>query len=214
MPGFAFASVGRLGLASPPSQPLPRPSLLCSAKTTASPSQVASLCRSLPDTSLAPPFGSCPSRLASRLGTARSRLALGYTGSPYCSGCSLTRRWRSSRVPRLPLCVHAPLPDSGGVLSARPIASRTLAFRRAKTVGFPQLCTGLSFRTTTIRFSELNNAACTLAIPGFAHTLAGYARRLATDSVANLLWWDLSFSTLTHWVTSVNFMTSRSIPRL
>ncbi len=54
MPGFAFAPVGRLGLSSPPSRPLLRPSLLCSAKTTASPSQVASLCRSLPDTSLVP----------------------------------------------------------------------------------------------------------------------------------------------------------------
>ena len=46
--------MARLGLSSPPSRPLPRPSLLCSAKTTASPSRVASLCRSLPDTSLAP----------------------------------------------------------------------------------------------------------------------------------------------------------------
>ena len=54
MPGFAFATVGRLGLSSPPSRPLMRPSLLCSAKTTASPSRVASLCRSLPNTSLAP----------------------------------------------------------------------------------------------------------------------------------------------------------------
>ena len=54
MPGFAFAPVGRLGLTSPPSRPLARSSLLCSAKTTASPSQVASLCRSLPNTSLVP----------------------------------------------------------------------------------------------------------------------------------------------------------------
>ncbi len=63
-------------------------------------------------------------------------------------------------------------------------------------------------------FSELNNAAYTLATPGFIHTLTGYARRLTTGSVANLTWWDLSLSALTHWVTSVNFMTSRSIPRL
>lgn len=151
MPGFAFASVGRLGLTSPPSRPLPRPSLLCSAKTTASPSQVASLCRSLPDTSLAP-IQFVSSRLASRLGTARLRLALWYTGSPYCSGCSLTRRWRSSRVPRLPLCVHAPLSDSGGVLSACHTASRTLAFRRVKTVGFPQLSLGYPSGPQQYRF--------------------------------------------------------------
>ena len=43
-----------------------------------------------------------------------------------------------------------------------------------------------------MRFSELNNAAYTLAIPGFIHTLTGYARRFATGSVANLPWWDLS----------------------
>ena len=144
MPGFAFAPVGRLGLSSPPSRPLLRPSLLCSAKTTASPSRVASLCRSLPNTSLVP-IQFVSSRLVSRLGTAHSRLALWYTGSPYCSGCSLTRRWRSSRVPRLPLCVHAPLSDSGGVLSACHIASRTHAFRLSKTVGFPQLSLGYPF---------------------------------------------------------------------
>ena len=186
MPGFAFAPVGRLGLTSPPSRPRMRSSLLCSAKTTASPSRVASLCRSLPNTSLAP-IQFVSSRFACRLGTARSRLALWYTGSPYFSGCSLTRRWRSSRVPRLPLCVHAPLFDSGGVLSTCPIASRTDVFRGDKTVGFPQLTTGLSIRTTTIRFSELNNAAYTLALPGFIHTLTGYAHRFATGSVANLL---------------------------
>jgi len=45
-----------------------------------------------------------------------------------------------------------------------------------------------------MRFSELYNAAYTLATPGFAHTLTGYARRFATGSVANLLWWDLSVS--------------------
>ncbi len=191
MPGFAFAPVGRLGLTSPPSRPLPRSSLLCSAKTTASPSQVASLCRSLPDTSLVPiQFVS----LLARQRAGDSPLAPGplVYRFAYFSGCSLTRRSRSSRVPRLPLCAHAPFSDSGGVLSACHIASRTRAFRQIKTVGFPQFSTGLSFRTTTNLFSELYNAACTLATPGFIHTLAGYARRFATDSVANLLWWDLS----------------------
>ena len=59
-PGYSLARNRRLshleraGLSSPPSRPLARSSLLCSAKTTASPSRVASLCRSLPNTSLAP----------------------------------------------------------------------------------------------------------------------------------------------------------------
>lgn len=40
-------------------------------------------------------------------------------------------------------------------------------------------------------FSELSHAACTLATPGFIHTLAGYARRFATESVASRLSWEL-----------------------
>jgi hypothetical protein len=40
-------------------------------------------------------------------------------------------------------------------------------------------------------FSGLSHTACTLATPGFIHTLAGYARRFATESVANRLPWEL-----------------------
>ena len=55
---------------------------------------------------------------------------------------SRARRWRSSRVPRLPLCVHAPLADPGGVLSTRHCVSRTGAFRQIQNVGFPRLAPG------------------------------------------------------------------------
>src|SRR5713101_4092821 len=45
-------------------------------------------------------------------------------------------RWLS-QVPELPLWMHAPLSDPGGVLDTRHTASRTAAFRRLHTVGFP-----------------------------------------------------------------------------
>jgi hypothetical protein len=45
-------------------------------------------------------------------------------------------RWLS-HVPELPLWTHAPLSDPGGVLDTRHNASRTAAFRRLHTVGFP-----------------------------------------------------------------------------
>ena len=59
-----------------------------------------------------------------------------------------------------------------------PVVSFQLAFAfpgllpsvSRKTSAFPA-CAGLSFRTTTIIFSELCHAACTLATPGFIHTL-------------------------------------------
>ena len=42
-----------------------------------------------------------------------------------------------SHVPEFPLWLHAPLSDPGGVLDPRHTASRTVAFRRVHTVGFP-----------------------------------------------------------------------------
>ena len=66
-----------------------------------------------------------------------------YTGLPV--PVSRARRWRSSRVPRLPLCVHAPLEDPGGVLSTRHDVSRTAAFRLLQTVGFTGLAPGYPF---------------------------------------------------------------------
>src|SRR5262245_4729744 len=82
-------------------------------------------------------------------------------------------RWLS-QVPELPLWLHAPLSDPGGVLSPRPIASRTAAFRRLQTVGFP-LNTSLRdiLLSTTIHISGLNHAACILATPGFVRPHTG-----------------------------------------
>ena len=45
-------------------------------------------------------------------------------------------RWLS-HVPELPLWLHAPLSAPGGGLDTRHTASRTAAFRRLPTVGFP-----------------------------------------------------------------------------
>ncbi len=69
------------------------------------------------------------------LGNPFSAWPLLYTGLPV--PVSAARSWRFSQVPRLPLCVHAPLEDSGGVLAACHNATRTHAFQRVKTVGFP-----------------------------------------------------------------------------
>ena len=59
-----------------------------------------------------------------------------------------------------------------------PVVSFQLAFAfpgllpsvSRRTSAFPA-CAGLSFRTTIIIFSEFGHAACTLATPGFIHTL-------------------------------------------
>jgi len=59
-----------------------------------------------------------------------------------------------------------------------PVVSCQLAFAfpgllpsvSRRTSAFPA-CAGLSFQTTKIIFSELGHAACTLATPGFIHTL-------------------------------------------
>jgi len=68
-------------------------------------------------------------------------------------------------------------------------------------------------RTTTITFSGLGHAACTLAAPGFIHTLAGMHAgslqiRWLTSSHGN---WAKA---RTHWVTSSNFTASGPIPRI
>ena len=82
-------------------------------------------------------------------------------------------RWLS-HVPEFPLWLHAPLSDPGGVLDPRPAASRTAAFRRLQTVGFPlnDLLRDILL-STTIHISGLNHAACVLATPGFVRPLTG-----------------------------------------
>ena len=68
-------------------------------------------------------------------GSPRPRQGLWSPGPPL-RACDQGDR-RLSHVPELPLGLHAPLSDPGGVLDTRPIASRTAAFRRLQTVGFP-----------------------------------------------------------------------------
>ena len=142
MPGFTFPSVGPLGLGSPPFRssslfdlryydPLRLPLLLLGSL------RFPLVCRYLAIF----PLGSCPFRFAYGGGRipASAWLFL-YSGLPV--PVFSARRWRFSRVPRLPLCVHAPLVDSGGVLSTRHSVFRTHAFRLSQTVSFPQLAPG------------------------------------------------------------------------
>jgi len=94
-------------------------------------------------------------------------------------------RWLS-HVPESPLCRHAPLSDPGGVLDTRHNASRTAAFRRLHTVGFPFDPTagyplvhdythlGAPSRGLPSRYTRLRTAPC------------GEARGCATDLLARL----------------------------
>jgi hypothetical protein len=139
MPGFTFPSVGPLDLGSPPSRPSN-----CSDLRYYDPLRLPLL-----------HLGSLRLSLASRylaLSRFRSHRFPGGGSSPFSAWPLLytglpipvpsARRWRFSRVPRLPLCVHAPLADPGGALSARHDASRTDAFRQLQIVGFPKLSLG------------------------------------------------------------------------
>jgi len=142
MPGFTFPPVGPLGLGSPPSRlfhsfsrryydPLRLPLLrLGSLRLSLDPRYLALTL-----------FSSCPltARVPGRVRPVHAWPLL-YTGLPV--PVSRARRWRFSRVPELPLCVHAPLDDPGGVPSTRHSVSRTAAFRYVHTVGFTRLSPG------------------------------------------------------------------------
>jgi hypothetical protein len=52
-----------------------------------------------------------------------------------------------------------------------PLAARSIAFRALHDVGFLLVETKVSFRTTNIQFSGLDNAAYILATPGSIHAL-------------------------------------------
>ena len=92
-----------------------------------------------------------------------------------------------SQVPELPLWMHAPLLDPGGVLNTRPCVFRTAAFRSLETVGFP-LDTSLRdiLWTTTILISGLNHAACLLVRSSFVRPLLGWHVEFTTDLLARL----------------------------
>src|SRR5438128_7000035 len=95
----------------------------------------ASLVARLPDTLPASVCSWCPLRAHGQGGSSQPRQALWSPGPPLRS-CGQGDRWLS-QVPELPLWLHAPLSDPGGVLDTRHTASRTAAFRRLHTVGFP-----------------------------------------------------------------------------
>ena len=163
-----------------------------------------------------PPFGLCSSRLVGRVGSPRLRLAICCTGSPYLSGCSPTRSWRFSQVPRLPLYAHAPLAVSGGVRDVCHNTSRIHAFQSLQTVGFPRYHSELSMlslwtthytfrRSVTRPTHSLHLAPNT---PSWICTqvhckLGGYSRLVRLGR----------FPVLTHWVTSTNFTESVPSPR-
>lgn len=118
-----------------PDLPTSRPSVLCPAKTTASPPQFSSRCTRSPIPCMhhfvRGPLGS-PVDSVPRLPTPGRCIPV------YRSRFPAARSWRFSQVPRLPLkCVHAPLADSGGVPAACHNATRTLAFQRIQPVSFP-----------------------------------------------------------------------------
>ena len=189
MPGFSFPPVGPLGLGSPPSRPSPSGRryydqlrlplhLLGSLRFALDPRYLACT-RWFVFLSARRQARCRPSRRLAALvyrlavaGLLRKELAVlsSSQSTPVCTCPARGLRW-------CPLDSPWRLQDS--CLPAQPY--RRLSPDRA----------GLSFRTTTMKFSQLSHAACTLATPGFTHTLAGYARRFTTDSAAHLLWRDL-----------------------
>jgi len=139
MPGFTFPPMGPLGLGSPSSRPSNRFGLRYYDPLRLPLLRLGSLRISLDPRYLALTrfcSCSCTARLPARVHPVHAWPLL-YPGLPV--PVFRARRWRSSRVPRLPLCVHAPLADPGGVLSTRHDVSRTAAFRYVQTVSFTRL---------------------------------------------------------------------------
>lgn len=187
-----------------------QPSVLCSAKTTVAPSRVASHARSRPDT-LCPRVRFRPS---GRVPAVRgSRSALGPACSPACLTGVFTRRSRSSRVPRLPLCVHAPLSDPGGVPSTRLCVSGTRCLPAQPNRRLSRLSPvilldhnykffGALSRGLHARYTWLHTYPCGLCMQvryrvGGSPPLTGIAR----------------LPVLTRWVPLTNFTASAPLPR-
>jgi hypothetical protein len=83
--------------------------------------------------------------------------------------------------------MHAPLLDPGGVLTARPCAFRTAAFRPLETVGFP-LATALRdiLSSTTLLISGLDHTACLLVPSSSVRPLLGVHVDVTSDLLARL----------------------------
>jgi len=169
MPGVAFPPVGPVGLGSPLS------SVLCAAKTATLPISGRFACRSLPDTSPASVCLWFPLRAHGRVEAPDHARAFGHP-VPFVREYGRGERWLS-QVPELPLWMHAPFSDPGGVPLTRQNASGTAAFRCVHTVGFPLRMTVRDiFLSTTLHISGLNHAACILVSLQLRTPIAGLAR--------------------------------------
>ena len=215
MPGFTFPWMGRLGLTSPSSRPLARPSVLRSAKTTASPSRVASLIARFPIPLLTPgmvcvPFGSptgmgvpaCAWPFVLPVGRCPVVLQRGVGGSPKFPGypCVHMPRSQSPVVSGMFAITHPGfMPSSRSRLSAFP----------ATTAGYPCFPYGpqlYTFRRSVTRPTHSLHLAPNT--PSWICTqvhckLGGYSRLVGLGR----------FPVLTHWVTSTNFTESVPSPR-
>ncbi len=129
LPDVAFPPVGRLGLTSPPS------SVLCAATTATLSLSGCFACRSQPRylAGFLRSWSPFPARRPVEAPGPRQGF---WSPGPPVPALVQGDRWLS-QVPEFPLWLHAPLSDPGGVLDTRHAASRTAAFRRLQTVGFP-----------------------------------------------------------------------------
>lgn len=187
MPGFAFPTVGPLGLGSPPyrTELTSRPSVLCSAKTAQLPFPDHFALRSFPGT-LPAPFFVSHIRGSPARGSGASTPGLLVRRYPFSSGKS-ARRHRalpSSRVDPMNACpalrprwCPARLPLRTQDCCLPPVGQRRLSL--------PGLWRVISM-STTIHFSGLNNAACILAPSGFKHPITGMHADFASDLPATL----------------------------
>jgi len=216
MPGFTFPSVGRLGLSSPPSRPLTRSSVLRSAKTTASPSQVTSLLARFPVPRLAFHrfvFLSARNRAEGRPFTPglflyrspflfRFLFSRGVGGSLKFPGYPFMHMPRSSTPVVSPVFAIAHLglmPSSNSRLSAFPVT----------ITGYPCSPYGPQpylFRSSVTRPTHSLHLAsntpywiCTQV----HYRQGGYPRLMGLGR----------FPVLTHWVTTTNFTASIPIPK-
>src|SRR5262249_2117472 len=123
----------------------PRPRDDAARRLPPDPSQVASLVARFLIPGLLPSVRGVPKGLGAWWKPPRRARAL-------VTRCPQPGMWRGDRwlshVPELPLCLHAPLSDPGGVLGTRHVAPRTAAFRPLETVGV--------FLRTTMRIIPLS----------------------------------------------------------
>ena len=138
MPGFTFPPVGRLGLTSPPSRPLILHGLRYYVPLRLPLHHPGSLRSTLVRRYLASPLSFVSHHRAGDRLLVPSLLTI-----PVAFPVSfLTRSLRSSRVPRLPLCAHAPFLVSGGVLPFAIARRGLIPSSKSKLSAFPVTTTG------------------------------------------------------------------------